>query len=306
MKISVVIPLFNKELSVRRAIESVLSQSYPPYEVIVVNDGSTDAGEIVVRNFTDSRIILINQNNRGVSEARNRGIAEAKSEHICLLDADDEWHPNFLAEINKLASVYTDAVVYSIRHQRIDENGKLFRPKVALPDGFFGILKCFPESYRKGYGIIHSSSVCLKRSLYDQGHIFPVGEKKGEDIYYWLKASQLGDMAFSNKTLSTVHLDSENRSGEMGTFLPCHIRWYLLERLQILKQTNGKEICKFIFYNALVHVYGNAAINNYNYARIIIKAFIQAGNLKAGFFLPAFIIPQRILQKIRRARRTLE
>ena len=97
MKISVVIPLYNKELSIRRTIESVLSQSYSPYELIVVNDGSTDAGEKVVANFTDSRIRLINQDNRGVSAARNRGIAEAKSEHLCLLDTDDELLPNSLA-----------------------------------------------------------------------------------------------------------------------------------------------------------------------------------------------------------------
>jgi len=88
---SVVIPLYNKERSVKNTIESVLNQTFQDFEVIVVNDGSTDNSLEVVKSFNDERIRIINQKNSGVSSARNRGIKEAKYEWIAFLDADDLW-----------------------------------------------------------------------------------------------------------------------------------------------------------------------------------------------------------------------
>lgn len=96
-KISVVIPLYNKEKYIRRAVDSVLGQTCQGFELIVVNDGSTDRGPAIVREYNDPRICLIDQENRGVSAARNRGIGEARGEFVTFLDADDEWLPGFLA-----------------------------------------------------------------------------------------------------------------------------------------------------------------------------------------------------------------
>ena len=95
-KISVVIPLFNKQTSIRRTIASVLDQTYPHFELVVVNDGSTDNSLSVVNEFTDSRIRVITQPNAGESGARNRGIIEAKCPVVAFLDADDEWLRAFL------------------------------------------------------------------------------------------------------------------------------------------------------------------------------------------------------------------
>ena len=93
--ISVVIPLYNKEKYIKRAIESVLNQTFQKFEIIVVNDGSTDKSAEIVQNIKDPRIRLINQKNAGVSAARNRGIQEAKYEYIAFLDADDFWEKIF-------------------------------------------------------------------------------------------------------------------------------------------------------------------------------------------------------------------
>lgn len=89
--ISVVIPLYNKDKQIAKTLYSVLKQTYPNFEVIVVNDGSTDNSLSEVSKISDSRIRLICQENKGVSAARNRGIQEAKSDYIAFLDADDEW-----------------------------------------------------------------------------------------------------------------------------------------------------------------------------------------------------------------------
>ena len=95
--ISIIIPLYNKATSIKRTIHSVLSQSYTDFELIIINDGSTDnSAEIVNKQFYDKRIRYIYQDNAGVSSARNRGIKEAIGEWILFLDADDVLYPNAL------------------------------------------------------------------------------------------------------------------------------------------------------------------------------------------------------------------
>lgn len=91
--ISVIIPLYNKEYSIRRAINSVLSQTIQDFEIIVVNDGSIDNSVEIVKSIDDSRIVLISQPNKGVSTARNLGLTVAKGKYIVFLDADDVFSP---------------------------------------------------------------------------------------------------------------------------------------------------------------------------------------------------------------------
>ncbi|MFA6873908.1 MAG: glycosyltransferase family A protein, partial [Bacteroidaceae bacterium] len=104
--ISVIIPLYNKERYIKRAICSVLNQSFGNFEIVVINDGSTDNSASIVESIDDTRIKLINQKNTGVSAARNKGIAESKYDFIAFLDADDEWKENHLAIIASLIEKY--------------------------------------------------------------------------------------------------------------------------------------------------------------------------------------------------------
>ena len=104
--VSVVIPLYNKAPHISRAINSVLGQTSPPEEIIVIDDGSTDGGGDIVKAYQDPRIRYIRQENQGVSAARNRGIELAKGELIAFLDADDAWKPKFLETISEMRSLY--------------------------------------------------------------------------------------------------------------------------------------------------------------------------------------------------------
>ena len=97
-RVGVVIPLYNKGTLVRRALNSVLSQTYQNFEVVVVDDGSTDEGPDVVRECSDPRVRLIQQANAGPGAARNRGVQETQAPYLTFLDADDEWMPRFLEE----------------------------------------------------------------------------------------------------------------------------------------------------------------------------------------------------------------
>lgn len=105
--ISIIIPLYNKQAVIARTIESILSQSYINWELIIVDDGSTDGSDEVVRLYLgDQRIRYIHKPNGGVSSARNRGIKEAKGEWICYIDADDYFLPEGLKTMVELAEKY--------------------------------------------------------------------------------------------------------------------------------------------------------------------------------------------------------
>ena len=116
--ISVVIPLYNKEQSIAATIQSVLAQTYTDYEIIVVDDGSTDNSLKVVQErvseLENERVRIIHQENAGVSAARNKGILESKGKYIAFLDADDLWAPNYLATLAALIADFPNAGLYSL------------------------------------------------------------------------------------------------------------------------------------------------------------------------------------------------
>jgi hypothetical protein len=97
MRVSVIIPLFNKAAYITRALDSIARQTFGDFEVIVVDDGSTDGSGSRACAYPDSRIRMLSQANAGPGAARNRGIAEARGELLAFLDADDEWLPGYLA-----------------------------------------------------------------------------------------------------------------------------------------------------------------------------------------------------------------
>ena len=101
--VSIVIPLYNKGFIIHKTIKSVLEQTFTDFEVVIVNDGSTDSSFEIVSQFSDKRIKLFQQENKGAASARNVGIEKATSNLIAFLDADDFWYPNHLEELVKLA-----------------------------------------------------------------------------------------------------------------------------------------------------------------------------------------------------------
>lgn len=116
-KISVVIPLYNKEKSIASTLRTVLNQTFSDYEIVIVNDGSTDYSVAEAGKVQDDRIRLIHQQNAGVSAARNRGIEEAKGELIAFLDADDEWSPEYLFTQYHLYQKYPQCDVFACNYE---------------------------------------------------------------------------------------------------------------------------------------------------------------------------------------------
>lgn len=147
-KISVIIPLYNKEMYIKRAIDSVLAQTFQDYEIVVIDDGSKDASADVVRNIYDTRIRLIQQTNAGECAARNRAILEARTDLLALLDADDEWKPIFLETVLRLREKYPQAGAYATAYEiRDPELGRLkLKYKAIPPAPWEGIIPNYLES----------------------------------------------------------------------------------------------------------------------------------------------------------------
>jgi glycosyltransferase involved in cell wall biosynthesis len=203
---SVVIPLHNKETTVGRALQSVLNQTVQDFEVIVVNDGSTDQGPFLVKSISDPRIRLIDQENQGVSAARNRGIAEAKHELIAFLDADDEWLPEFLETIRRMVVRYLDCGLYATRYFLQSPSGKR-QPAVVrgLPDAFEGILENYFKTAVRSNPPVCSSAICARKTALLKIGGFPVGVISGEDLLTWARIAVRCDIAYSMLCLSIFH-----------------------------------------------------------------------------------------------------
>ncbi len=128
--ITVVIPLYNKKAHIVNTVKAVLAQTYPAKEIIVVNDGSTDGGDIELANCNFRNVKIINKQNGGVSTARNCGIAAATTEYVALLDADDYWMPHFLEEISVLIKKFPEAGTFSTSYQYRLGNDRYVAPKL--------------------------------------------------------------------------------------------------------------------------------------------------------------------------------
>lgn len=212
--ISVIIPLYNKGPYIARALNSILAQTFQDFEVIVVDDGSTDDGAEVVRGFEDPRIRLIQQENRGVSAARNKGIEEAKAELIAFLDADDEWLPSFLRTILRLREMFPDAGAYATAYYSQGKN-KTHDLKInTLPEKpWEGIIPRYFLTATFG-SPISSSSICVPKTVFSNIGSFIEGEWWGEDVEMWGRIALHYNIAFSWDYGAVYHCEAENRTNE--------------------------------------------------------------------------------------------
>jgi glycosyltransferase involved in cell wall biosynthesis len=197
--ISVVMPLYNKEREVDRAIKSVLNQTVQDFELIVVNDGSTDKGSDVVRSINDPRIRVIEQENAGVSVARNRGVKEAKCNLIAFLDADDEWLLDFLETINRLRTRFSSCSVFATNYLYRNIDGS-FMPTIirGLPTApWEGVFENYFKVASKSDPPIWSSAVAIRKEAIKSIGGFPVGVTAGEDLLTWAKLALQYKIAYS-------------------------------------------------------------------------------------------------------------
>lgn len=212
---SVVIPLYNKENYIRRAIDSILSQTVQNFEILVVDDCSTDDGVEIVRSYQDqdARIRLIRQEtNRGVSAARNRGIAEAKFEWVAFLDADDEWKPDFLETIAGLQEKYPGCGAYATAYEyHYKDSNKVTFPSVrGLPQGWVGLIEDYFALAVSGSPIWTGAVTASRQALNEIGG-FPEGISRGEDTYTWVRLFLNHSIAYAYVSKAIYHQGISNQ-----------------------------------------------------------------------------------------------
>lgn len=138
-KISVILPVFNEEMLIERCVDSILKQTYKNFELIIVNDGSTDGTLEKIKNYNDNRIKIYSQKNQGAGQARNKGLKEATGDFICFVDSDDTINKNFLEIMSKLLKEKQAQIVacsYSRNTHKIYELKKqeAFKYLIELPE----------------------------------------------------------------------------------------------------------------------------------------------------------------------------
>jgi len=215
--ISTVIPLYNKAPHIKRTIDSVLAQTCPPDEIIVVDDGSTDGGGEVVSSIKDARIRLIRQKNRGDGAARNRGAASARGDLIAFLDADDTWKPRFLEVIQHLRQKYPQAGAYGTAFEIIQPDGSKRIPNFEVlergqKDGIvFDYVKKGISSFFGGAHPMFSSSVAIHKNILEITGGFPEKAPYRNDLDMILRIALLFPVACSTEILVVWYQNAVNR-----------------------------------------------------------------------------------------------
>lgn len=200
---SIVIPLYNKEKHICDAVESVLKQTYEGFELIIIDDGSTDHGFQAISNYIhDKRVQVFQQENAGVSSARNNGISHARNEYICFLDADDLWMPNHLEVLKELICQYPDAGLFATRHKLIEVDGT----ERIIPMGkeLCLIDDIFRAELDTGYNYLNTNSVCIPHKILMESGLFDIGEITGEDTSVWLRIAARYNVAMA-KPVTTIY-----------------------------------------------------------------------------------------------------
>ncbi len=200
---SVVIPLFNKEKYVAPTLESVLKQSFADFEIIIINDGSTDNSEHIVQGFPDSRIKYFSTVNQGAAAARNLGIEKAESPYIAFLDADDLWFDNHLKELKNLIERFPSAGMYANRYQLIFANGSTYQPSFfGIADDYEGVVEdYFAASLR--YAVASSISIALPKTVFADVGNFKKYISSGQDTDMWIRIALHCQIIIGNKLTSS-------------------------------------------------------------------------------------------------------
>jgi hypothetical protein len=218
LKVSVIIPLYNKAPYVRRALDSVAAQTFADFEVIVVDDGSTDGGGSVVAGYADARFRLVTQANAGPGAARNAGIAEARGELIASLDADDEWLPTYLEESVGRLEEFGPEVASISSGYLLHPSGHSTEPMWRRRGLTEGVHRAGPEASpwlvvsQLAY-MTPCTTVARAEVIRRWGGFY--GREKclfAEDAFLWLKVLLNERVAFHLKPLVAIHTEASGLS----------------------------------------------------------------------------------------------
>ncbi|HHT23873.1 MAG TPA: glycosyltransferase family 2 protein [Bacteroidales bacterium] len=312
---SIIIPLYNKAPYIEKALRSVQAQTFREFEVIIIDDGSTDnsfdiANKLIVEflNSTDQNPPLgghrgASQPNQGVSTARNNGVKLAKFPYICFLDADDWWAPTFLEEIKRLIEEFPDAGIYGASYYKV-KDGKYISANIGVDEGFQQGYINYCQVYSKTMWMpLTSISVCIPKKVFESENGFKPNLKLGEDFDLWIRIAMKYSVAFLNKPLAFYNQDIniENRAVSKKVYNPSE-HMLFEDYTLFMKNEEFKYLYERLFLYAFLqyYIYGvnSGAIKNklktihwknHNFKYYLFYKIIPKYILKAIFNTKAFI-----------------
>lgn len=250
---SVVIPLYNKAYGIERALKSVIDQSGKfTYEVIIVNDGSTDGSEKIAEKFINDHIKIIHQKNAGVSVARNMGIKNSQYEMICFLDADDWWEPSYFFTLHNLMTHFPEEHFFLMGFQKINKNGN----KIVCLSKQVKLFEKFGNSFLNTRGLVTPSIAVKKGVLYEAG-LFPEGITISEDLMLWSKVISNYSVVYTPEIVSNIYYEDDNSRGNRGLKIPYVLEYYAESG------ENIKNIKFFLLYIYTAHLYQSIRVGDF-------------------------------------------
>jgi glycosyltransferase involved in cell wall biosynthesis len=210
--VSVIVPAFNAAWCVRRAVDSVLTQSFRGFELIVVDDGSTDDTAAILAGYGDA-LRVVSKPNGGLSSARNAGIAAAQGKYVAFLDADDWWLPGKLATQVALMESRPDLLFCSTASGvQTPEGQRLADWRCGRDDHRSALESIFSaNAYVAGSG----SAVLAKREAFQRAGGFDESLRSLEDIDMWMRLAALGGFACIDETLVFIEKSASSMSGNL-------------------------------------------------------------------------------------------
>lgn len=208
MRFSVIMPLYNKAPYVKKAIESVMAQTWRDFELVVIDDGSSDDSYAVADAALQECKVpyqLVHQKNAGVSTARNNGGALSHGDYICFLDADDWWAPTFLEKMNGLIRDYPEAGIYGTNYYYV-KNGVERVCIEGVETGYINYCRVYADRLKMP---LTSISVAIPRHVFYSYKGFVPKIKLGEDFMLWIQIALSYKVAFLNSPLAYYNQDSD-------------------------------------------------------------------------------------------------
>lgn len=250
---SVIIPLYNKAYGIERALKSVIEQNGKfIYEIIIVNDGSTDGSEQIAEKFISDNIQVIHQKNAGVSIARNIGIKNSKYEMICFLDADDWWESNYFSTLHELIVNFPEENFFLMGFQKINKMSQKIVVLTKKPK----IFKRFGNNFFNTRALVTPSIAVKKTVLFEVG-LFPEGITISEDLFLWSKIINKYSVLYTPKIVSNIYYVEDSSRSSRGLKVPYVLEFYSNKNLSV------KNLKGFLLYIYIAHLYQSIKVKDF-------------------------------------------
>lgn len=245
MMISVIIPVYNKQAYLEKCISSVLNQSYKDYEIIIINDGSTDNSREIILSFTDPRISLIDVKNGGVSSARNIGISEARGNFICFIDADDWIEPSYLKNIVSSANLEEcDIIIHGLTKVFANKGKEIIRfPHVTSAELYEMFMEIQDEKAPGSIGFV-CNKLIRRGFLLDHHIYFDTNLRLAEDLSFYIDVFTNGPSIATSDECGYMYIQEAENSSAMAPntdYFSLIYIWLKAYNMLILKNKLNRE-----------------------------------------------------------------